>query len=206
MSGLALLGVSTSDSSSSGDDEVCEVSACVREVVKRRRAAIMVWQRKRPRVRMKPRRSRCAFDWDAHVQQLTPHEFRKLYRMEHTAFIKMVDAVTPNLKPIDSKLAFLARAAGPVSPCVTMACTMWFLGGGQICDIRIVGLVHRLHLLADFRDLLEHGIPRCRLCRGRLMLYLVFLSASQTGLLYPRDPSIYKQRYLVLRSRCMCIR
>ena len=104
MSGLALLGVSTSDSSSSGDDEVCEVSACVREVVKRRRAAIMVWQRKRPRVRMKPRRSRCAFDWDAHVQQLTPHEFRKLYRMEHTAFIKMVDAVTPNLKPIDRQL------------------------------------------------------------------------------------------------------
>ena len=132
-------GDSASSSSSSDDEDLCGAAVAVREAVKRRRAFFVLASKVRnKRQRMKPRVSRPAFDWNRHVQDLTPYEFRQMYRMDHACFIKMVKDVTPNLMAIDAKRARIARVAGPVSPTVTMACTMRYLGGGAICDMRIV--------------------------------------------------------------------
>ena len=79
------------------------------------------------------------FNWVAHCDQLTEAEFKTRYRLDLDSFNTLLDKCRADLTTNNTQKAWESRPhSGPISPEVRLACTLRYLAGGQVCDLRLI--------------------------------------------------------------------
>jgi DDE superfamily endonuclease len=82
---------------------------------------------------------RTRLEWDLHVEQLHeegPQSFARLYRMNYSSFMKLLDILRPALLT-NEKMSRVRTPFGPITPQIALHCTLRWLAGGSYLDIRL---------------------------------------------------------------------
>jgi hypothetical protein len=86
---------------------------------------------------MVPIRNR--IDWDKHVQQLFEEStlaFTRMYRMDYSSFMELVEIVRPNLT-VDEVMSRVRAGNQPIIPEISLHCLLRWFAGGSYLDIRV---------------------------------------------------------------------
>ena len=125
---------------------------------------------------------RTRLEWHLHVEQLHeegPQSFARLYRMNYSSFMKLLDVLRPALLT-NEKMSRVRTPFGPITPQIALHCTLRWLAGGSYLDIRLFA-----------------GLSVASFCRTRPLRYgpLAILSVPLSGL--------WEWRSFVLHSKLL---
>lgn len=79
-----------------------------------------------------PRQLRTRMNWDKNLKRMTRSEFSRMFRMDHSTFCYMVNALKPL---IERDYLQSERGGGYISPSLQLGMTLRWLSGGSYLDI-----------------------------------------------------------------------
>jgi hypothetical protein len=83
--------------------------------------------------------NRPPFDWTAHIDDISPTVFRRLYRMDKEDFAVLLERLRPLITTANTAKARASRpGSGPISPEVRLAVTLSYLAGARVVDLLLI--------------------------------------------------------------------
>ena len=102
-------------------------------------------------------------NWKKHVKMLRrERQFKEMYRMRHTSFNKLLDLLRPSLIVNDKQARCASKGHSPIIPELILHCTLRYLAGGSVHDIRVTAGLSR----ASFYRVVTRCIDAINDCRA----------------------------------------